>query len=326
MPGYGGHSIGGSWQATPAGWSDDSLTAPVGTMAPGAGWSATDSQWPAQSAFPEPVYTQPTYPGALVNPGTQIADDWIILPDGLLYRSYLAGVKESRFASVWLWEKDRGLVWESVLGGRMGVVRYGTPDHVFGEGFQLDMEGGAFARVDPTLESAPLEATDFRFGLIGTWRFGPLATKFGYYHLSSHAGDEFLLNNPGFVRVNYVRDSLLWGVSYDMTEDVRLYSEVGYAVGHEGGALPLEFQFGMEYSPMDCHAFRGAPFGAINGHFREDFDWIGSVNVVAGWQWRGPESKHALRLGFQFYSGPAMQFEFLNRYERLAGVGIWYDF
>src|SRR5712691_3151622 len=47
-----------------------------------------------------------------------------ILPTGLMYRSYLAGEKEPRFQSVWLNETGRGLVWETQMGGRVGLLRY----------------------------------------------------------------------------------------------------------------------------------------------------------------------------------------------------------
>jgi len=39
-------------------------------------------------------------------------------------------------------------------------------------------------------------ATDFRFGVPLTYGEGPWRTKFGFYHLSSHVGDEYLLKNP----------------------------------------------------------------------------------------------------------------------------------
>jgi hypothetical protein len=310
---YGGYGL------SQADYSGHAFTSQTGYES--SGWSAPVESWSQPDST---SYWPASQPPAVGDGESEYR--WIVLPGGLLYRSYIAGIKESRFQAVWLWEKDRGLIWETTLGGRMGIFRYGTPDRVFGEGFQLDMEGAAFSRVDPTLPSAPLEAADFRFGLVGTWRRGPWATKFGYYHLSSHAGDEYMINNPTFVRVNYVRDSLLAGVSYNPTVDTRLYAEVGYAAGHEEGAEPLEFQFGAEYAPYECDPCRGAPFAAINGHFRQDFGWIGSVNFITGWQWRGSESKRALRLGMQVYSGPSLQYEFLDRYERLAGLGIWYDY
>lgn len=248
-----------------------------------------------------------------------------LLPKGLLYRSYLAGEKEPRFNSVWLKEKDRGLVWESQLGGRIGLMKYSNLNEAAPRAWQLDMEGGAHARVDPKNES-DLESVDFRFGLLSTWRFGKNAYKLGYYHLSSHAGDEYLLRNPTFVRVNYVRDSAIFGITHHLTDDMQIYGELGYAAGHQGGAEPLELQYGYQFSPLHAYGLKGAPYFAINGHTREDFEWITSVNTVAGWQWRGEGSNHLFRVGLQYYTGPALQWEFAGRKETLCGAGMWFDY
>jgi len=253
------------------------------------------------------------------------ADEWIVLPPGLLYRSYLAGEKESRFQFLSLNEAKRGQIWETALGGRMGVLRHGTYDSVNPQGWQLDIEGAALPRIDPQAKDN-LEAVDFRFGVLSTWKQGPNAFKAGYYHLSSHIGDEFLIENPGFVRVNYVRDSAIVGMVRDVTLDTQVYGEFAYAFNANGGAEPLEFQLGTQYSPVCAVGLRGAPFAAVNVHIREEFSYETSVNVVAGWQWRGAVTSHRFRAGMQFYDGPSMQWELLNRHERLFGGGLWADY
>ncbi|MCA9046595.1 MAG: DUF1207 domain-containing protein [Planctomycetaceae bacterium] len=252
-------------------------------------------------------------------------EGWQLLPQGHLYGAYLAGEKESRMAAQWLWDRDRGLVWETALGGRWGIVRNGTYGSDNPQGFQLDMEGAGLARVDPE-EKQDLEAVDFRAGIIGTWRDGPWRFKTGYYHLSSHAGDEFLLKNPGFVRINYVRDALLVGGMYDINPDLQVYAEMAVALNHNGGAEPFEFQFGAQYSPAISNGIHGAPFAAINGHLRQEFNFGGSVNIMAGWQWRGMRDTDLFRAGFQHYNGASMQWELFDRYESMTGMSIWYDY
>ena len=254
-----------------------------------------------------------------------IADGWQVLPEGLMYRSYLAGEKEPRFQFVPLVEKNRGLIWEAALGGRAGLLRYGTVDAVDPQGWQFDIEGAVLARVDPEEES-DLEAADFRAGFLSTWRFGSDAFKAGYYHLSSHVGDEFLIKNPGFQRLNYVRDSLIFGWTHDWTPDFQLYGEVAYAFNAEDGAEPWEFQYGLQYNPVAPTGTFGAPFAGFNVHTRQDFDWETGYNLVGGCQWRGAASNHTLRLGLQFYNGPSIQYSFVNRNETLIGGGLWFDY
>jgi hypothetical protein len=249
------------------------------------------------------------------------------LPEGLLYRPYLAGEKESRLSHAYLRDPDRGWVSESTLGGKLGLLRYGTTDGLRPQGWQFDVEGAGLVRLDAEEES-DVEAVDFRGGGYLSYRDGPLACKLGYYHLSSHVGDEFLLKNPGFQRINYVRDALVLGISWDLSEDWRTYAEVGYSPAPSGGAEPLEFQFGLEYSPSavpQCGC-RWQPFFAVNVHLREEFDMGGGLNVETGWQRRGDASQRLLRLGVQYYNGPSLQYSFFRQHEEFLGAGVWVDF
>ncbi|HET6425944.1 MAG TPA: DUF1207 domain-containing protein [Planctomycetaceae bacterium] len=251
--------------------------------------------------------------------------EWRVLPAGLMYRSYLAGEKESRFQFVPLADLRRGLIWETALGGRTGLLRYGTRDALKPQGWQLDLEGAVLARINPEHHD-DLDAADFRAGFLSTWRDGPNAYKAGYYHLSSHVGDEFLIRNPQFDRLNYVRDSLIAGWTRDLTLDTSVYAEIALAFNYEDGAKPLELQFGTQYSPYLETGRRGAPFVAANIHVRQDFNFVTGVNVVTGWQWRGADTNHLFRTGVQLYDGPSMQYSFVNRHETLLGGGIWFDY
>ncbi len=248
-----------------------------------------------------------------------------VLPQGLLYRSYVAGEKESRFSSAWLSEKDRGLIWDASLGGRVGLWRYGTPGSIFANGWQVDMEGAALVRLDLD-DQQDVDSTDYRFGIPITYRNGPTAYKFGYYHISSHVGDEWMIKYPTFERINYVRESAILGVSHHLNPETRVYGEVGYAVKRSGGAEPLELQFGAEYSPVVPTGRRPVPFAAVNIHLREEVDWGGSINTLAGYQWRGAQTNHVLRLGLQYFNGKSSQYSFFRWHEELIGFGMWFDY
>ena len=254
-------------------------------------------------------------------------DCWQVLPRGLMYKSYIAGEKEPRMQFIQLRDtRSKRRVWDAVLGGRFGLLRYGNCDSVNPQGFQVDIEGAVFARVLPDEVSAMLEGSDYRAGLLGTNRFNGTAVKYGYYHVSSHIGDEFLLENPTFNRINYVRDSAIVGVTQDLKYSTQVYGEIAYALGAEGGAKPLEFQFGTQYLPVAQSSLGGAPYFAANYHIREDFDFQGGFNTVAGWGWQGLQTRHRLRVGLQYYNGPSLQYQFLNRVENLYGGGIWFDY
>jgi hypothetical protein len=250
---------------------------------------------------------------------------WQVAPLGLVYRSYLAGVKEPRLATVWFHEKNRGWLWDSTLGGRVGLLRYGTRTAVRPDGWQLDVEAAAFPRLDPN-EDRDLVASDFRAGIPLTYGDGPYRVKFAYYHLSSHLGDELLLKNPDTIRLNFTRDVLVWGHSYYLTDDWRIYGEVGWAFYDDGGAEPWEFQFGLEYSPLRPSGLHSAPFLALNGHLRQELNFGGNFVLQAGWQWRATAGEQLIRTGLQYYNGGSPQSSFFRASEQQIGIGLWYDY
>ena len=249
---------------------------------------------------------------------------WQVLPDSILYKSYLASNRESRMGSQMVHINNLGNYWDVTLGGRVGILRYGTSDPYWPEGYQLDIEGAAFPRLNFD-HDRDLDDVDFRFGIPLTMRRGAWETKFGYYHLSSHLGDEYMVRNNTFDRLNYVRESLIFGVGLFLNPNFRLYSEIDYAFHVDGGAQPMEFQFGAEYSPIDCDRFRGSPFMAVNAHLHQEVGYGGSVTAQIGWQWRG-RTGHLLRTGFQYFNGMSEQAQFFDHFEEQYGWGLWYDF
>jgi len=266
------------------------------TWAPSwAGWSASGEEW-----------------------------TWQALPEGIIYRSYLAGVKEPRFASQFVYQMDHGWVWDAALGGRVGLIRYGNRDPLRPEGWQVDFEGGVLPRLDLE-QDRDVISMDFRAGVPFTYGMGPWRWKFAYYHLCSHLGDEYLLRYPDTLRLNYVRDALVLGASYYPNEDLRLYAEAAWSFYAGDRAEPWEFQFGIDYSPLEPIGFGGAPFFAINGHLREEVDFGGNLVVQTGWQWRGTTG-HLFRAGLHYYVGKSDQYEFYDNHEEKIGLAIWYDF
>ena len=91
-------------------------------------------------------------------PSSELPWSWHLMPTGLMYRSYLAGIKEPRIGSAWLTDSQLGphhdtrldtdapgTVWDATLGGRVGILRYGTPNAYRPEGFQVDLLGSRAA-------------------------------------------------------------------------------------------------------------------------------------------------------------------------------------
>lgn len=301
-------------------------------MSATAGWCAVPRSAVGSDEFgrlPEvesDLYAASYEPASLpaeTSPGdTSSAWQWHIRPRGFVYGTYWASASEPRMAVHLIDERDDGTRLDSYVGGRFGVLRFGPKDRP--EGFQLDVLGGAKLRQN--WGDLDVLATDYRYDILGTYGAGPHRFKFGFYHVSSHAGDEFLLEHPGFNRLNFFRDTLAAGYSYYPIPQARFYAEAGWAVDHEISE-PWEVQFGIDLGPRNRTGVRGAPFLAMNVHLREELDFGGNVAVQAGWGWRGDDALDGfLRTGVYFYEGASPQFSFYAEHERQIGWGIWYDY
>ena len=244
------------------------------------------------------------------------------MPTGLMYKLYLASDREPRLGTELGDERNQGGLWDSTIGGRVGILRYGTTNDFWPQGWQLDVEAAAFPRLDAHRN---LIEGDFRAGVPLTTRRGPWELKVGYVHNCSHIGDLYLLTYPDFQRINYVRDAVVGGVAVYINPDLRLYAETDWGFHTDGGAEPWEFQFGADIISPAPTGPCGAPFFAVNGHLREVNDFGGNVTVQTGWHWRG-RTGHLLRIGVQYFNGMSEQGEFYNQFEEQIGGGLWYDF
>ncbi len=247
---------------------------------------------------------------------------WQILPTGLMYPSYLAGPREPRLGTQWVHEREQGWLWEGTIGAKVGLIRYGTENDLWPQGWQWDMEAATFPRLDSIRE---VVSNDFRVGSFLTTRQGAWEAKLGYVHSCSHLGDEYMIRHHSFSRLNYVRDSIVLGVSLNLNTSFRIYSEADYAFWADDGAKPWAFQFGVDWSSIEPTGARGAPFLAINTQLRQENDFGGNMTFQTGWQWRG-RTGHLFRIGMQYFNGMSDQWQFYDRFEEQLGGGIWYDF
>ncbi|PQO41573.1 DUF1207 domain-containing protein [Blastopirellula marina] len=254
---------------------------------------------------------------------------WQLLPTGQIFRTFLASGQESRLAvKIGDLSGFRGTtILDGNLGGRFGVVRFGNDDPFLPQGVQWDVEGSAKVRLDIP-NDVDVRSADFRAGTQLTWSYRDAPnhrTRFGYYHLSSHLGDEFLLKNPTYDRLNYSRDVLILGHSVFLSERTRVYGQVGWAF-FTTVSQPWELETGFEWAPTQPTGFRGEPFFAIDGRIRQELDWGGAFTVQTGWAWIGDDAGHLLRIGLQYYNGASSQLSFYQKWEQQVGFGIWYDF
>ncbi len=285
---------------------------------------------------PQPIFAAPAAGGPCYVPALTYIDangapptspeywQWRVLPDGVIWQSYWAGVHEPRLSAVPFHNDNGTNLIDFTLGGRASILRYGTDGPGRPQGFELQAEGAAFPRLNLD-ENWDLEAVDFRGGFPLIYGRDKWQTKFSYYHLSSHMGDEFAIREGALgQRINYTRDSLALAFSYFPLPAWRWYAEAAWAF-HADIASPWEFQFGVDVAEPGPTGPAGTPFLAINGHLRQELNYGGNVVAQLGWLWRG-NTNHTLRTGFHYFNGKSNQFEFYQNFEQQIGGGLWYDF
>ena len=211
-----------------------------------------------------------------------------LLPSDVIWHSYWAGAKEPR-TSATVFEEfgDDVSLLDVTLGGRAAILRNAARDQQgLWYGWEVQLEGAAILRLNLD-QDWDFDSADFRFGVPLIFARHQLHYKVAYYHLSSHVGDEFLRRNPGFMRINFSRDVLVFGASYFPSPALRTYAEAGWAFYDDEGSDPWEFQFGVDLATPGPTGTRGVPFAAVNGHLREEVNFGGNLVVQAGWLWRG---------------------------------------
>ncbi|MDF1562842.1 MAG: DUF1207 domain-containing protein [Deltaproteobacteria bacterium] len=253
-----------------------------------------------------------------------------LLPRTLIYRSYAAGPREPRMSSTPFHvrtDAGSGWLWDSTLGARLPVFRYGSADREGAQplGWQVDVEGAAFVRLDAELRR-DLVSADFRAGVPITYGAPTWQVKVAYYHLISHLGDEFIDANPGVPHKLYGRDAAVLGGAWQPRPGLRVYAEVAYSLQNGRDNGPLELQGGIDWVLSPLALGPGVPLLAINLHARQDTSWGGAVAGLAGYRLPVSPDGPSLTVGLHAYAGRSNHSQFFDVFERQLGLGLFYDF
>ncbi len=174
---------------------------------------------------------------------------------------------------------------------------------------QIGIEAGIWSvfNMDPSPDTAgPTELvnTDFYVGVPIAYAVNQWAFRLRGYHISSHLGDEFIVNHPEVTRVNPSMEAIDFYTSYQATEGIRVYVGPGVIV-HSDESFPekppLYIQYGTEARFWGCKFYKQRLFGIcfFAMHFR-NMQWL-------KWNFDG-----TYRLGYEF--------------SKLAGVGRKFRF
>ena len=208
-------------------------------------------------------------------------------------------------------------------GGQFGILRI-DPGPTGGRIWQVSINAGLDALFDSQYKLDAL-GWDGQYGLVvTTTNRGSLAFKAAVLHTSSHLGDEYAART-GRLRLNYTREELALGVSWQFASRWRAYGEtaVGYILRFEDQE-PWRLQAGIEYeSRPTLWGGRFAWYGATDWSAMQERGWRLDSALQGGIVTRA--NGRTYRLGVGWTDGRPPIGEFFQTSERWLTFGFWID-
>jgi hypothetical protein len=221
---------------------------------------------------------------------------WEWMPElPILMRPFIADPRQITFSAGWRFD-DQALVKNVIpvsFADSFPIIRWHNVWPWCGC-LEIDLDGAVWAVFDPLHDSSPLMNADYYGGLSITYAIENWQFRLRGFHISSHIGDEFLLNHPHFRRLNPSAEYLDFFISNDLTDQIRIYAGLGYMVAQdesfhvkpfyvEGGAEVRAYDFGFS---DPCGKVYGTPFFAFymrhNGSQKHHIDMTYALGYEIG--------------------------------------------
>ncbi len=269
----------------------------------------------------------------------------IAFPDGDVFRPMFADPKQPQFFATYQAVTRREPTVPVRDVGRsvnVGSVGFGENFGLVGsrrgcDGWQVGILAGVFSQFNLDASSSDLLNTDFVIGIPVSWRYKLASARVRLYHQSSHLGDEFILGNPGFNRVNLSFEEVEAIGSLDAPGGWgRLYAGGGYLVHRTPELQRNRVQWGAELRGPSWRSllfqrwfdrpFMATPVLGADFKMFEQLNWVINTNVLAGIEWVRPETQRRFRLLLNYYHGFNQYGQFFNQKIESVGVGLYLSF
>lgn len=259
-------------------------------------------------------------------------------PENDVFRPLLADPKQPRFFATWQATRDRA----NNTSANVGSVGLGDNIGLLGRrngcnGWQVGLLGGVFAQFNLDAPSFDLINADYVIGIPVSWRRGLFSTRVRLYHQSSHLGDEFLLGNPQFNRVNLSFEAIEAIVSLDTPGGWgRVYAGGNTLIHREPTTLDRNgVQWGGELrgptivAPIvgrQLPSLRLTPVLGADFKSFEELRWIINSSVMGGLEWTKAGAYRRLSLLVNYYHGFVPYGQFFAQKVEMVGVGLYFSF
>lgn len=242
------------------------------------------------------------------------------LPTTRIFRHLLADPRQVRFSGYYQYHENHGKNFSAgaaTFGETFGLFR----SHFHNHPYQIGIEAAVFSLFNLDTKSHNLVNADYLLGFPVTYRTGDFSYRARFYHISSHLGDEFILNNPKVKRINLSYETLDLLVSWSHN-GIRLYGGGG-AIVHSVTPLNTALvEFGGEYRYPDF--FAGADLVAGADFKLSQTQGFGlNQSYIIGLAFH--RNHHTVRTVLQYYTGFSPNGQFYTEQVRSFGFGLQFE-
>lgn len=247
-------------------------------------------------------------------------------PQGLLFEPLHADPRWPHFSSAYrsgISGVDPGRAFAGNFGETFALYRDNAAFH--GQ-WEFGLQAGVFSFFDVGAPSGSQDLinADYTIAMMASYRTGPISAFLRLQHLSSHLGDEYLLNNPSpIARLGLSYEEVDAKLSYEVSGWLRLYGGGGYLFDTDPEDLKRgTTQFGVEFHWLDT--FLGdtvRPVAYADFQADQRTGWSIGRSLMAGIQLEHfTLMDRNIQILFEYYSGPSPNGDFL--FERTQWVGV----
>lgn len=211
-------------------------------------------------------------------------------------------------------------------------------DVMWGGDLQIGIEAGIWAvfNFNPHPDIAggtELVNTDYYGGIPITYARNKWSFRLRGFHISSHLGDEFLINHPGFHRVNPSNEVVDFFVSYQAKDAIRLYAGPAVIV-HSDPTFrwkPFYIEYGTEVRFLGTKFVKQRLYGTLylTLHFRnmQELNWNFDGTYRGGYEFSKLQGiGRKFRFYIEYHHGYSYEGQFSKMRDHYMQYNISYGF
>jgi hypothetical protein len=256
--------------------------------------------------------------------------------DPVLFRPFIADPRQLTFSLGWRFN-------DAPIAKNVAPISYWDQFPVykfcnvgpFGGQLEFALEGCLWAVFDPITYSSPLVNADYYVGLPITYAFCRWSFRLRLYHVSSHIGDEYLLNHPDFDRRNPSIEVLDFFVSNYLTDEIRLYGGIGWLVQQDTsfkcGRVFLEAGTEVRMERLGfvscANKLAGWPFFASHFRFQDHMDQHIDQTYAIGYEFQKLSGLYrCLRIFAEYHDGYSVEGQFRHLPTNYFSIRLSYGY